>query len=104
MKITKKYIKEVLSEISAGVFSENSQTFNNQFVGVEHVWNVIRSLGVELNIIDAKYQHDNQGRPLRKTWCFTTNIDGKSYDGRLVASGAGPLNDSLSLYKLSVDF
>ncbi len=95
MAITKKKINKIIGATSKGFFSDESWT------GVHNVWNAIRNMGVDLDVTSADYQHDSQGRPVRKVWGFTVTVDQKSYVGRLVASGAGSVEDPLSRYDIT---
>ena len=91
----KRRIQSVLSDNSKGIYSDES------WAQVHNIWKAIRAMGCDLVINSANYQQNHEGTPVSKTWLYTIEIEGFSFDGILTAHGAGSVKDPLDKYDIS---
>ena len=73
--------------------------------GVKQATTALRAAGYDWDITSSRYEHDEDGKPLRKVWTFEIRPEGdhafKPFQGVLVASGAGSVADPLDRYDVT---
>jgi len=81
--------------------------FSDQYwAPVQRIWKELDKMGIDHALGKTWYDKDNQGNPSTKTWAFTvqwTDAKGKAQTahGRVIASGAGSVNDPLEKYDVT---
>ncbi len=61
----------------------------------------IRTAGFDIDFTGSKYQHDDKGTPVSKTWTFQIQYGKKPILGIMTAHGAGSVADPLDRYDVS---
>jgi len=97
-----KVVNKLMADASKGLFSDS------YWRGVKQVWEALDRAGIPYTIMSNKYTQDKvTGNPNAKEWKFEiefANERGRLHKlyGRLVASGAGPIDDPLERYDITV--
>ena len=96
----KNIIYKLVSPFIKGLFSDQS------WEAVNKIWSSLDQAGIEWNMTDNKYQHNDQNIPISKEWKFEVNfINNKQRPdklyGTLIAHGAGSVQDPLDKYDIS---
>jgi len=92
----KNRINKILAASTKGLHSDEC------WAPVSETWKALRSAGFESNLLEAKYQQDDNGNPVSKSWTFEIEMEaGKPFFGIITAHGAGTVSDPLSRYDIS---
>ena len=92
----KRKIQNVLSECSKGVHTDQS------WRQVHVTWKALQDIGCTVIVMDAAYQTPPDSLvPVSKTWKYILKADGFSFNGILIAFGAGSVNDPLEKYDIA---
>lgn len=98
-KAAKKALYELLGDKFNGFFSDEYWKPVNTF------FDDLNNAGIHWALIDATYEQDEKGTPIRKRWNIVFNFLNKKENldivyGTVVAAGAGSVNDPLGIYDL----
>ena len=69
---------------------------------VNKFWEALNDHEIEFCITNAEYSKDENGQPVSKQWRFEMNVQGAKVYGSIVAAGAGPVDDVLGVYDLTM--
>jgi hypothetical protein len=94
------FINTKIIPASPGFYSDTS------WEGIKKIWEAMDASGIDWNITDNHYLHNEKGIPWGKEWRFEIkfiNNRGKptTLYGVVMASGAGPVNDPLARYDIT---
>lgn len=86
---TRNGIYNIVSPLTKGFFNDIA------WENVNRVWKTLDSEGVVVTIVKSYYDNEKS-----KTWEFTAEVNGFKFDGRLVASFCGTVQNPTSRYDL----
>lgn len=91
-------INNVICNAATGIFHDCFWHGKDIVLGKLH--HVCEENNLTWDIYDAKYEHEN-GIPIRKIWTFkVADKNGRASYGRIIAAGAGTVNDPLLRYDI----
>ena len=93
-------INKELYKITKGFFKDE------YWEPVQKIWDYFKTMDTRCELDNAEYGHDSNGRPSHKIWKFKVyfiNEKGKEIVlyGSVTASGAGTVEDPLSIYDVT---
>lgn len=92
----KKKLNKILDETTKGFFNDE------HWQPVHAAFKAIREEGFEVDLLDVRYGHDEQGEPNCKTWLFAVILEtGKPLYGVVNAHAAGSVACPLDRYDIT---
>jgi len=90
-----------IGNITSGIYSDDYWKAPHTLIKI--IGNVCEAYDYELDIVSSRYEKNSEDNPIRKIWIMKiTDPNGKERLFRMVAHGAGSVNDPLDRYDVTV--
>jgi len=92
-----KKVNEIMARHTRGFFKDQS------WEPINAIWKDFQNEGIDYTLDKASYNQKSDGTPISKTWRFTVSFKNQALlpntlYGTITASGAGSVEDPLSVY------